>query len=100
MEAELSLEQKAKFKERVIKYQSDPSLFCKEILGSDSHWEKQVEIMESVAKNKYTTVPSGHGIGKSFVAADICLWFLYTHLPSIVITTAPTFRQVERVLWG
>lgn len=31
--------------------------------------------------------------------ARIALWFLYTHIPSTVITTAPIFDQVEKLLW-
>ena len=27
------------------------------------------------------------------------LWFLYAHNPSVVLSTAPTFRQVRHVLW-
>ena len=27
------------------------------------------------------------------------LWFLYTHDPAVVLSTAPTFRQVQHVLW-
>src|SRR5690606_2827685 len=37
--------------------------------------------------------------GKTKVAAWIALWFLYTHLNSKVITTAPTWHQVENLLW-
>ncbi len=29
----------------------------------------------------------------------MALWFLYTHPNSIVVTTAPTGRQVKRILW-
>ena len=35
----------------------------------------------------------------SFTAARLVLWFLYTHKPSTVITTAPIFDLVEKVLW-
>lgn len=63
-------------------------------------WQKQKEIIESVQKNQRTSVISCHGAGKSFVAAHIVLWFLYMHENSIVITTAPTERQVAEVLWG
>lgn len=98
--SQLSLDQKAKAREKILAYQKSPQLFCKEVLGMASHWDKQVEIMESVATNRKTTVHSGHDVGKSFVAADIVLWFTYCFYPSIVITTAPTWRQVEKILWG
>lgn len=44
-------------------------------------------------------VRSCHGAGKSYVAARIALWFLYTNPYSIVVTTAPTHRQVSKILW-
>ncbi len=45
------------------------------------------------------SVKSGHGVGKSCIAGAAALWFLYTHIPSKVITTAPTERQVKEILW-
>ena len=35
----------------------------------------------------------------SFLAAQVILWFLYTHPNSIVLNTAPTWRQVEKLIW-
>jgi phage terminase large subunit len=35
----------------------------------------------------------------SFIAARITVWYLLTHPESIVVTTAPTARQVENILW-
>jgi len=45
-------------------------------------------------------VRSGHGIGKSWLMGRLALWFLYCHYPAKVITTAPTWPQVEKILWG
>ncbi len=78
--------------------QQDPKLFVDQILGC-SLWQRQKDIIESVAKNRRTTVRSSHGIGKSYIAARTALWFLYSHPDSKVITTAPSFRQVEDILW-
>ena len=44
-------------------------------------------------------VKSGNGLGKGFAAAAAILWFLCCHEPAIVLSTAPTFRQVRHVLW-
>jgi hypothetical protein len=76
----------------------DPVWWCRMYLGH-SLWSKQIQIIESVRDNPVTAVKSCHGAGKSFCAADTTLWFLYTHYPSIVITTAPTDRQVKGILW-
>lgn len=62
-------------------------------------WSKQVEIAESVRDHTRTAVRSCHGAGKSRLAAWLALWFLYTHRGAVVATTAPTFRQVEKILW-
>jgi len=63
-------------------------------------WDKLEQIANSVRDYRGTVVPSGHGIGKSFIAARVAIWWLFTHYPSKVLTTAPTWAQVESVLWG
>jgi hypothetical protein len=77
----------------------DPVFFLREILGVNP-WEKQEDIICSVRDNDNTCVASGHGVGKTFISACTTLWFLCTHYQSRVITTAPTNRQVESILWA
>ena len=44
---------------------------------------------------------TGNGVGKSYLAAGIALWYALIHdEPSKVITTGPTFDQLRAVLWG
>lgn len=62
-------------------------------------WSKQREIVQALIKYRKVTVKSGHGIGKSFIAAISALTLHYAW-HALGITTAPTFRQVRRVLWG
>ncbi len=62
-------------------------------------WEKQVEIARALAVNRRVAVASCNAAGKSFLAARLAVWFLTTYSPGIVITTAPTDRQVRRILW-
>ncbi len=62
-------------------------------------WAKQQEIARSVIKNRATLVQSANGTGKTHVAGRIAMWWLYTRPSSAVITTASSFRQVERLLW-
>jgi hypothetical protein len=76
----------------------DPVWFIKEALGAEP-WELQCAIANSVRDNTETSVASCHGPGKSWIAARIALWFLYCFKPSIVLTTAPTDRQVKGILW-
>src|SRR5437588_9477106 len=75
-----------------------PHLFVRDILGANT-WHMQDEIVKSVFKYKTTAVKTCNAVGKSFIAARIVVSFL-TLLPgSVVVTTAPTWRQVTDVLW-
>lgn len=80
--------------------QEDPLFFSHYVLGGEQPWSKQIQIMLSVRDNPRTVVPSGFGVGKTWTAARIALWFLFSYPHSLVITTAPTWRQVESVLWA
>ena len=86
------------FRKMAEKSRADPVWWVKKALGIDL-WSKQQEIIESVRDNYRTYVRSCHGAGKTFDAASTVLWFLFNHPNSRVITTAPTFRQVQKVLW-
>ena len=78
---------------------ADPLFFSERVLGGEA-WGKQEELMEAVRDHARVCVRSGHGVGKTWVAARICLWFLYSFPPAVVVTLAPTWRQVETILWG
>src|SRR3990167_5331214 len=75
-----------------------PQVFCENLFKSRL-WSKQVAILNSLRDNKYTAVKSANTIGKTHDAALAVLWFIMTHRPAKVITTAPTFLQVEEILW-
>jgi len=77
----------------------DPVQFARCILKL-SLTAKQKEILRSVAKNPRTAVKACHASGKTFIAAVLVLWFLVRYPDAIVVTTAPTWMQVRRVLWG
>jgi hypothetical protein len=69
----------------------------------DEHlWSKQREIMDSVRDHRFTAVKACHGPGKSRVASRIAAWWMETHPPGTarVVSTAPTFPQVEAILWS
>jgi len=59
----------------------------------------QTKIMRSVHDHTRTAVKSCHDSGKSYTASRLAGQYLSTHPDSIVLTTAPTFRQVENVIW-
>ena len=64
-------------------------------------WSKQQEIIRSIAGNRRTAVQSGHGIGKSLTASVAACWWIDTHPPdqTLVVTTAPSVKQVHAILW-
>lgn len=94
-----SPEQRKAMKQIYDKLKGKPVEFIHKIQRIPVLTDEQKRIVESVWKNKLTIAPSGHGLGKSFLAGAIVLAFLYTHKNSIVITTAPTYRQVKDILW-
>lgn len=77
---------------------ADPIWFVREVLGGDP-WCKQCDILNSVRDNRRTSVRSCHGVGKTRAAAWAALWYALTHPDSVVVTTAPTWTQVESILW-
>jgi len=62
-------------------------------------WSKQEEVLWSLRNNARTAVKSGNTVGKSFIAADAVMDFLTVNYPSKVLTTAPTWTQIEEILW-
>jgi phage terminase large subunit len=75
-----------------------PEVFAKDVLGI-TLYDKQIEIMNSVRDNRITTVASCNAAGKTGTAGIIVPWYLLSYDESIVITTAPTWRQVKDLLW-
>lgn len=78
----------------------DPIGWIESTLG-ERPWSKQREIAESVAENRYTAVPSAHGVGKSYLASRLAAHWVSVHAPgdAFVVTTAPTAPQVDAILW-
>ena len=80
-------------------YKAEPDFFVEHALGHLT-WTKQREILLSVLNHEKTAVKACHGASKTFTAAEIACWFLNCFPKSKVITTAPTFSQVESLLWA
>jgi hypothetical protein len=91
---ELTRQQKA----FVVKVVKDPVAFARHILGAEL-WEREVEILRSIQTGRRTAVKACHGAGKTFSLALAALWWLARYEQGIVLTTAPTFRQVRTQLW-
>ncbi len=96
-----------KQKPRIIKsrldlfeqYRNDPVFFAEHFLGIYT-WSKMRDVMRSVRDNKRTAIRAGHGLSKTFTAALVAVWFYNLFPKSKVITTAPTYPQVDKLLWS
>ena len=85
-------------KRSFARWQQDPVAFVREALDGNP-WEKQEEALRALAVCRRVCFVSCHGAGKTKTAAWAVLWFLYCHPGAKVITTAPTWHQVEHQLW-
>lgn len=86
-------------KAKVVETVRDPVLFAERFLNS-SLWPVQAEILRSIIRHPRTAVKACHSSGKTFVAALAVLWWLARYTKGVVISTAPTSLQVEKLLWG
>ncbi|MEO7520644.1 MAG: terminase family protein, partial [Gemmatimonas sp.] len=77
----------------------DPVRFSRHILGHDP-WSIAERILTAVATKRRVAVKACHSSGKTFTAAEAALWWVMRYADGKVITTAPTWTQVERLLWG
>jgi hypothetical protein len=89
-----------RFEDAGVDFRGDPVRWIKDTLH-EFIWSKQAEILESVRDNRYTAVHACHGVGKSFIASRTIAWWISTNDVDdvYVVSTAPTARQVEAILW-
>jgi len=82
------------------KYLKDPVAWVHDKLGR-CLWSKQVEILEAIRDHRLVAVQSCHGPGKSFTASCAGPWWLDVHPlgSAFLITTAPSWAQVQTILW-
>lgn len=83
----------------ILSRADDPVWFAEHVLGHDP-WDVPRRIMRSVARpNSRTAVKACHASAKTFTAAEIVIWFALQKR-GIAVTTAPTWFQVEKLLWA
>lgn len=78
---------------------ADPVKFTRRVLRRDT-WGTQSHLLRSIATKRRVAAKACHSSGKSFTAACAVLWWLTRYKKGIVLTTAPTWTQVKKVLWG
>ena len=84
------------------KYVNDPVAFISDVGGLDECiWSKQKEIAYSIVEYDRTAVKASHSNGKTMILARLGVWRLVTKPlgEAMLLTTAPTNRQVEFILW-
>ncbi len=77
----------------------DPVWFIRRLLREDP-WSGQKEIARAVFQQRQVAVKACHSSGKTRIAAATALAFFYAYPGCKILTTAPTWLQVERLLWG
>lgn len=82
------------------KWQGNPRQFLLDNWPNIYLWDKLDEVIEAFYKHRKIVIPAGHGVGKDWLLARLALAFLFSFYPAKVITTAPTWTQVESVLWA
>lgn len=83
----------------VQKAQTDPVWWLEDCCGWNL-WEKQREIARAMVTHKRVAVPAAFGVGKTWIASRLATHFLNVYPKSIIVTTAPTMRQVKDLLWA
>ena len=81
------------------RYNRAPIAFVREVLLQEPDaW--QIEALRGFARG-FTrhSIKSGHGVGKSCLAAWVVLWFICTRAPFKCALTAPSAPQLFDVLW-
>jgi len=92
--------QKAAYLELRHVWRDSPLLYVRQRFGLEPT-DQQAQILEGILPyGAKVSVRSGHGIGKSAVAAYIVCWFLETFDFAKVPCTAPTAHQLRDILWG
>lgn len=85
--------------EALIHYLDNPVDWIEDLLNA--HPETyQADIINTLNKDRFVSVKSGKGVGKTALEAWTLLWFLCTHPFCRVIATAPSKTQLIDVLWA
>ena len=80
----------------LLRYKHDLVGFAHDVLGITLTADQQRITSALPGRVK---VNSGHGVGKTLMAAVVTLWWFHTRNPGIVVTTGPTKHHVDTVLW-
>lgn len=88
------------YKPTIKIFQDNPVRHIQEAQGVTTLEPFQKQICEAVRTYQRVSVAACHDVGKTFTMAKIVLWFGSIFPGAKIITTAPTFNQVKRLLWS
>lgn len=85
-------------------WENHPKDFFVNALGEEYNWDGMDKMFEAIPRamkeHKPLIVSSGHALSKDYTMSGMMLWFAYCYVPSKVIFTAPTDRQVKNIMWA
>ena len=85
-------------------WRSNPESYYRDKLGIEKMWDGELAMLDAIPlaieQRKGIVVASGHALGKDWTMGGAVPYFLEAWGPCIVITTAPTDRQVKKIMWG
>ncbi len=84
----------------VLRSSRDLDRFNSVILARARYWSRQREICRSLETYRTTAVPTGNGVGKSYLAAGAILGFSASRPGSKTVVAAPTQAQLSGVVWS
>lgn len=80
-------------------FEQDPELFFEDVLGAQIE-DYQRQILRAAVEHDRVAISACHDVGKSWTLARVALFFGACFPYSKIVTTAPTNRQVEMILWS
>lgn len=80
-------------------HQADWNLYIKEVLGVELE-QYQKEAVTQIQNNDRIVISACHDVGKTFLLGNVVLTIGSLYPSTKIITTAPTNRQVEAILWS
>jgi len=85
--------------EDLTRFAKDPVGFIRYLEPEIILTDQQIEILESVRDQKTTNICASHGLGKSFISSWLIIWWVFSVF-GFCVGTAPTFRQINRIVFA
>jgi len=85
--------------DKILQWKNSPLSFVKDNISATPSTQ-QIDLLSKFTNSKRNSIRSGHGTGKDASAAWLIWWFMCTRPFAKVVCTAPTFRQLNDILWS